>query len=95
MGGPFFILFSSYGSASNIVLRIEGSAPIDLNPGQQVPLTPQPNWPHDITLCSTVEELKGMCQKGARIRGATVSADVVLHLFTLTNGHPGLCHAVF
>ena len=94
MGGPFFILFSSYRSGSNIVFEIEGSAPVDLNPGQQVPLIPQPNWPHGITFCFTVEELEEMCQKSARIRGATVSADVVLHLFTPTNGHPGLCDAL-
>jgi hypothetical protein len=88
--GPYFILFSSYGSASNVVLEIKGSAPVDLMTEQRVPLTPQPGWPHDIALCFTIQELRDLCQRIIGQRGFTVDADVLEHLFILTNGHPGL-----
>ncbi|KAF8540070.1 hypothetical protein BDD12DRAFT_835165 [Trichophaea hybrida] len=93
--GPYFVLFSSYGSASSIVLEIKGSAPVDLRTEQCVPLTPQPDWPHDITLCFTAEELRDMCQRIVGQRGFTVDADVLEHLFILTNGHPGLAQGLF
>jgi hypothetical protein len=92
--GPYFVLFSLYGSALSIVLEIKGSAPVDLIKEQRVPLTPQPGWPHDITLCFTVEELRNMCQRMIGQRGFTVDADVLEHLFILTNGHPGLARGL-
>jgi len=46
---------------------------------QRVPLTPQPDWPHDITLYFTGEELRDMCQRIVGKRGYTIDLDVLEH----------------
>jgi hypothetical protein len=90
--GPRFVLFSSFGSASHIVLKIPGSSPIDLDPNQRVSLFP---GPHGVSLYFTFEECKDLCKSMTRDRGFSVHEDVLQHLFTLTNGHPGLFHGIF
>jgi hypothetical protein len=88
--GPLIILFSSFGSASSTVLQVSGSAPITLEAEQRVSLTPLPNWPHDIGLCFTPEEVRDLCWKLIGERNFTVHPDVLERLFVLTDGHPGL-----
>ena len=92
--GPYFILFSSFGSATETALEIAGSAPITLEKIQCVSLIPQPSWPHDISLCFTLEEVQDLCRRMVGNRNFTVTRDVLEHLFIQTNGHPGLTRAL-
>ena len=92
--GPYFVLFSSFGSATNTALEIAGSAPITLERVQRVSLIPQPDWPHDISLCFTPEEVQDLCSRMVGNRNFTVAPDVLEHLFIQTNGHPGLTRAL-
>jgi len=92
--GPYFALFSSFGSASSTTLEIVGSAPVTLEKRQRVSLIPQPNWPHDISLCFTPEEVQDLCERLIGNRNFTVEPDALEHLFVQTNGHPGLTDAL-
>jgi hypothetical protein len=44
--GLRLVMFSSFGSATSVALRIPGSAPITLEPQQRVSLTKQPHLPY-------------------------------------------------
>jgi hypothetical protein len=90
--GPRFVLFSSFGSASHIALKIRGSSPIDLHPNQRVSLFPGPNG---VSLYFTFKECEDLSKSMTLNRGFNVAEDVLQHLFTLTNGHPGLFHGLF
>ena len=92
--GPHFALFSSFGSASDTAITIEGSAPVTLEKIQRVSLIPQPGWPHDISLCFTRDEVRDLGHRMARDRGFNIDSDVLEHLFIQANGHPGLTAAL-
>jgi hypothetical protein len=92
--GPHFVLFSSFGSASRTVLKIPGSSSIDLHSYQRVSLFPDANGAHDVSLYSTIEECKDLCESLTRNRGFGVAGDVFRYLFTLTSGHAGLFHGL-
>jgi hypothetical protein len=72
------------------VLKIANSAPIQFLPAQRVSLTQSPDWPHDLALCFSPEEVIDLCQKIIGTRRFTVAPDVLEHLYIMTNGHPGL-----
>ena len=67
---------------------IPNSAPVTLE--QKPALTQQPQLPHEISLCFSVDEFDDVC---ARFADGHYSIDGVLreHIYRLTNGHPGLC----
>jgi hypothetical protein len=92
--GPYIILFSPFGSPSSIALRIDGSAPIDLSPQQRVSLLPSTDGVSNIGVCFTFEEVKDVCSAMTGDRTFRVCEDILRHLFTLTNGHPGLTHSL-
>lgn len=92
-GGPYIVLFSSFGSAGSVALRIKGSAPVTLEPYQRVSLTHQPNQPYDVSLCFIMAEFEYVCQRWTEGR-YTISDEVKVYLYDLTNGHPGLCNGL-
>ena len=87
--GPFLILFSSFGSPTAKVLKIEGSAPVDLSPNQRVSLLPRVDDTTGLSLCFDLNEVEDLCSSiiGNRFN---VDREVLQYLFVLTNGHPGL-----
>jgi hypothetical protein len=95
VAGPFFILFTSFGSHSPSLrlLRIKNSASIDVLPNRRVSLLP-PIDGVGIGGCFTFDEVKDLCSVFIGNRGFNVDEDVLRHLFTLTNGHPGLTYGL-
>jgi hypothetical protein len=87
--GPHFVLLSSFGSSSPTVLRIKGSAPIDLSS-----LLPQVDSATDISLCLNFEEVQDLRSAMIGTRTFKVDESILKHRFTLTNGHPGLTRAL-
>jgi hypothetical protein len=89
-------LFSSFGSPSRIVLEIEGFAPVDLSPRQHV-VVATARWRSSsrrLGLSFTFGEVKDLCAAMIGTRGFAIDDDVLQHLFTLTNGHPGFTHSI-
>lgn len=91
--GPCIVLFSSYGSADSVALRIEGSAPITLEPCQRVSLVWQYKQPHDVNLCFTLEEFQDVCARHT-LGQFTIDDDVKDRIYDITSGHPGLTHGI-
>jgi hypothetical protein len=50
---------------------------------------------HGVSLYFTFEECEDLSKSLTLNRGFNVAEDVLQHLFTLTNGHPGLFHGLF
>jgi hypothetical protein len=80
--GPHFVLFSSF--AQDFAYRLAS-----------VPACIIVSRSHDVSLYFTFEECKGLCKSLTRDRGFSIPEDILRHLFTLTNGHPGLFHGLF
>jgi hypothetical protein len=88
--GPHFVLFSEFGSASNITLEILGSSPVTLESSQRVPLIVHPDSPHEISLYFTSEEIMELSRRLIGERNFSINQDALNHLFIQTSGHPGL-----
>jgi hypothetical protein len=88
--GPYFVLFSSFGSPSSITLEIDGSSPVDLAHNQRVSLLPATDGVPGLGVCFTFEEVKDVCSALIAHRNFTVHEDVLKYLFELANGHAGL-----
>ncbi|KAK2790164.1 hypothetical protein FQN51_002495 [Onygenales sp. PD_10] len=92
-GGPYIILFSSYGSADSVAVTIPGSAPVTLEPFQRVSLTHQVNQPYNVCLFLTPDEFEDVCSRWAAGH-FELSGEVKNYLYNLTSGHAGLCNGL-
>ena len=90
-------LLSSWGSASDEVLKVPGSAPILLSADQGVDLIPQSGWQHSLPLFfdySDVEDV-GKWMLLSQGTGSKLGSDVMKYIHRVSNGHPGLTMAIF
>jgi hypothetical protein len=98
--GPFVILFSSYGSPTQIPVRAAlGSAPIHLSAKQRVSIRPLSENNPKISLYFTRSEFDDVvtrvCEYNAKDEQPFLpSSELLEYVWEFTNGHPGATRAV-
>jgi hypothetical protein len=99
-GGPFVILFSSYGSPSEIPVRVvPGSAPIHLTAQQRVSIRPLSKNNTNVSLYFTRSEFDDVVARVCKYNDKDgqpflPSSELVDYVWEFTNGHPGGTRAV-
>jgi len=99
-GGPLVILFSSYGSPSEVPVRvIPGSAPIHLSVQQRVSVRPLPENNPIVSLYFTRLEFDDVVARVCKYSSKDgqpflPSSELLEYVWEFTNGHPGGTRAV-
>ena len=99
-GGPFVILFTSFGSAAGLPIEAteeEGSDPVLFRPDQMVSIRSLPYTNQKVSLYFNREEFNDAIARFCESQDGNrfiPSDDLIQYIWDFTNGHPGAARAV-